>query len=73
LIAEAYRQVSDQQLQLDRLRAVMQAIAAQELLVVPIAKLTPFAFPLFVERIRSRLSTEKFEQRLERLQREAFG
>jgi ATP-dependent Lhr-like helicase len=51
----------------------MQAIAAQELMVVPIAKLTPFAFPLFVERIRSRLSTEKFEQRLERLQREAFG
>jgi ATP-dependent Lhr-like helicase len=73
LIAEAYRQVSDQQLQLDRLRAVMQAIAVQELMVVPIAKLTPFAFPLFVERIRSRLSTEKFEQRLERLQREAFG
>jgi ATP-dependent Lhr-like helicase len=73
LLAQAYREVQEQQLQLERLRDVMRRIAAHEFLVVPIPKLTPFAFPLFIERIQSRLSTEKFEQRIERLQREAFS
>jgi ATP-dependent helicase Lhr and Lhr-like helicase len=73
LLAQAYREVRDQQLQLDRLRAVMDTMAAQECLHVHIPRLTPFAFPLYVERIRSRLSTEKFEQRIARLQREVFG
>ncbi|HVG02332.1 MAG TPA: helicase-related protein, partial [Nitrospira sp.] len=72
LLAQAYREVQDQQLQLDRLRAVMDAIAEQECLHMRIPRLTPFAFPLYVERIRSRLSTEKFEQRIARLQREVF-
>jgi ATP-dependent Lhr-like helicase len=73
LLAQAYREVRDQQLQLDRLRAVMDRMASQECLHVHIPRLTPFAFPLYVERIRSRLSTEKFEQRIARLQREVFG
>lgn len=73
LLAQAYREVQDQQLQLDRLRAVMTTMAGQECLHVHIPRLTPFAFPLYVERIRSRLSTEKFEQRIARLQREVFS
>ena len=73
LLAQAYREVRDQQLQLDRLRTVMGSIADQECLHVRIPRLTPFAFPLYVERIQSRLSTEKFEQRIARLQREVFG
>ena len=73
LLAQAYREVQDQQLQLDRLRAVMHSIAERECLHVHIPRLTPFAFPLYVERIRSRLSTEKFEQRIARLQREVFS
>jgi hypothetical protein len=52
---------------------VMSSIAGQECLHVRIPRLTPFAFPLYAERIRSRLSTEKFEQRIARLQREVFS
>ena len=73
LLAQAYREVQDQQLQLNRLRAVMHSIAERECLHVQIPRLTPFAFPLYVERIRSRLSTEKFDQRIARLQREVFS
>ncbi len=72
LLTQAYREVYEQPLQLDRLRSVMAAIAGHKLLHIPVARLTPFAFPLFVERIRSRLSTENFEQRIARLQREVF-
>jgi ATP-dependent Lhr-like helicase len=72
LLAQAFREVSDRQLQIDRLRGLMRRMSEQELLIVPIPRLTPFAFPLYVERIKSRLSTEKLEQRLARLQREVF-
>lgn len=72
LLMQAYREVRELQLELDRLRAVMQRIADHEFLYVPITRLTPFAFPLYAERIRSRLSTEKFERRIARLQREVF-
>ena len=72
LLAQAFRDVNDRQLQIDRLRGLMQRMGEQELVIVPILRLTPFAFPLYVERIKSRLSTEKLEQRLARLQREVF-
>ncbi len=72
LLAQAYREVRELQLDLDRLRAVMKRIADHEFLYVPITRLTPFAFSLYTERIRSRLSTEKFERRIARLQREVF-
>lgn len=72
LLRQAYHEVLHEQLELGRLRSVMQGIAEQEYLYVPIARLTPFSFPLYVERIRSRLSTEKFERRIARLQREVF-
>ena len=73
LLAQAHREVQERQLQLDRLRAMMGSIAEQECLHVRISRITPFAFHLYVERIRSRLSTEKFEQRIARLEREVFG
>lgn len=72
LLAQAFREVHDRQLQIDRLRGLMRRMGEQELLIVPIPRLTPFAFPLYVERIKSRLSTEKLEQRVARLQREVF-
>jgi ATP-dependent Lhr-like helicase len=50
----------------------MQRIGVGEFIYERIAKLTPFAFPLYVERIKSRLSTETLEERIARLQREIF-
>lgn len=72
LLAQAFREVSKQQLQIDRLRGLMRRMEEQEMVIVPIPRLTPFAFPLYVERIKSRLSTEQLEQRVARLQREVF-
>jgi len=72
LLTQAFREVRQVQLELDRLQAVMQRMAKQEYLYVPVTRLTPFAFSLYTERMRSRLSTEKFEQRMARLQREVF-
>ncbi|MGZ9132834.1 MAG: DNA ligase-associated DEXH box helicase, partial [Nitrospira sp.] len=72
LLAQAYHEVRELQLELDRLQSVMKGIAEQEFLYVPITQLTPFSFSLYTERIRSRLSTEKFERRIVRLQREVF-
>lgn len=72
LLMQAYDEVREQQLDLDRLKALMQDIAVREFLYMPITRLTPFAFPLYAERIRSRLSTEKFEQRIVRLQRDVL-
>ena len=72
LLTQAFREVRELQLELDRLRSVMQAIAEHEYLYVPTTRLTPFAFSLYTERIRSRLSTETFERRIARLQREVF-
>ena len=73
LLRQAYREVSERQLELGRLRSVMQAIGQKEFVYRRIERLTPFAFPLYVERIRSRLSTEQLEQRIARLRREAFA
>ncbi len=72
LLAQAYREVCESQLELDRLKSVMKGIADQEFLYVLSTRLTPFAFSLYTERIRSRLSTETFERRIARLQREVF-
>jgi ATP-dependent Lhr-like helicase len=73
LLHQAYREVSERQLELARLRSVMQRIGAGEFIYKRIEKLTPFAFPLYVERIKSRLSTETLEERIARLQREVFA
>jgi ATP-dependent Lhr-like helicase len=73
LLRQAYREVSERQLELARLRSVMQRIGAGEFIYKRIEKLTPFAFPLYVERIKSRLSTETLEERIARLQREVFA
>ncbi|MEO7859745.1 MAG: ligase-associated DNA damage response DEXH box helicase [Nitrospirales bacterium] len=72
LLAQAYQEVRQLQLELDRLQSVMRRIADQEFLYVPITRLTPFGFSLYAERIRSRLSTETFERRIARLQRQVF-
>ncbi len=72
LLLQAYGEVLEQQLELDRLRSVMRGIAEYDYLYTSVTRLTPFAFSLYTERIRSRLSTEKFERRMARLQREIF-
>lgn len=67
LLTQARREVLEQELDLSRLRAALERIAASELDWRCLERPSPFAFPLMVERLRERLSTEKLSERLARM------
>lgn len=67
LLAQAEAEVLAQELDLQRLGATLQRLAALPLDLVELQAPSPFALPLMVERLREQLSTEKLEDRLARL------
>jgi ATP-dependent helicase Lhr and Lhr-like helicase len=67
LLTQAETEVMEQELELGRLRHCLERIAKRELQLVDIEKPTPFAFPLMVERLREKLSTEKLSDRIARM------
>lgn len=67
LLAQAREEVLERQLELQRLRAVLAAVAGWEVLYREPARLTPLAFPLWADRLRNRLSTERWQDRIERM------
>jgi ATP-dependent Lhr-like helicase len=67
LLAQAESEVLAQELDLQRLRATLQRLAALPLDRVELKAPSPFALPLMVERLREQLTTEKLEDRLARL------
>ncbi len=71
LLAQAESEVLAQELELQRLRATLQRLAALPLDLVELKAPSPFALPLMVERLREQLTTEKLEDRLARLLAEA--
>jgi ATP-dependent Lhr-like helicase len=66
LLAQAQREVLEQELELPRLEAVLAAIAARPLHLHQPASLTPLAFPLWAEGLRGQLSTEDWRTRVAR-------
>jgi ATP-dependent Lhr-like helicase len=71
LLGQAEQEVLAQELELGRLQAVLQRLAASALDLVPLQTASPFCLPLMVERLREQLSTEKLNDRLQRLLAEA--
>ncbi|MBT9487341.1 MAG: ligase-associated DNA damage response DEXH box helicase [Rubrivivax sp.] len=71
LLGQAEQEVLAQELELGRLQAVLQRLAASALDLVPLRSASPFCLPLMVERLREQLSTEKLNDRLQRLLAEA--
>ncbi len=71
LLGQAEREVLSQELEVSRLAATLQRLAALPLQTVVLAAPSPFALPLLVERLREQLSTEKLKDRLDRLLAEA--
>ena len=67
LLAQASREVLEDQLEIQRLRAVLQRAAGQTLLLMPLERFSPLAFPLWVERQRNRVSTESWRDRVQRM------
>jgi ATP-dependent Lhr-like helicase len=67
LLQEAREEVLTFQLEEDRLRKALKRIAGSQIFLEKPAKATPFAFPIIVDRLRARLSSEKIEDRIARM------
>lgn len=67
LIRQARREVLDQQLDMGRMRAALEAAQRQRIVLVDTERFSPLAFPLWSERQRHRLSTEKWHERVQRM------
>ncbi|MGQ0649323.1 MAG: helicase-related protein, partial [Gemmatimonadaceae bacterium] len=67
LVVQAHREVLQHQFELARLESALVRLGAAELLVRDISHPTPLSFPLFIDRLGSRLSTEDLITRVERM------
>jgi ATP-dependent Lhr-like helicase len=67
LLQQAYEEVMTFQLEEARLRAALERINRQKIRFSQPPKATPFSFPIIVDRLRERLSSEKLEDRVARM------
>ena len=67
LLQQAFEEVMDFQLEEARLRKALTRIASQKILITYPDKPSPFAFPIMVDRMREKLSTENLEDRIKRM------
>ncbi|MEP7087795.1 MAG: DNA ligase-associated DEXH box helicase, partial [Gemmatimonadota bacterium] len=68
LLTQAHREVLERQLERSRLGRTLQRIAGAEVVVTSPPRITPLAFPLWVDRNRERVSSEKLADRIRRMQ-----
>ncbi|RNC79932.1 MAG: ligase-associated DNA damage response DEXH box helicase [Balneola sp.] len=68
LIRQAFDEVMFFQLDEIRLRKVMMKIQKQEIVLNHTERFTPYAFPIMVDRLRGKLSSEKLIDRIKRMQ-----
>jgi ATP-dependent Lhr-like helicase len=68
LLLQAHREVLEQQLERSRLGRTLARLAASRVTVVELERPSPLAFPLMVERMREKLSSEKLADRVRRMQ-----
>jgi ATP-dependent Lhr-like helicase len=67
LLAQAAAETLAQELDVERLQRCLARMAAGQISFTRPPRLTPFAFPLMVERLRERVTTEQLHQRVLRL------
>jgi ATP-dependent Lhr-like helicase len=67
LLAQAEAEVLAQELELGRLRRTLAQMRARRQVWKELQRPSPFAFPLLVERLREKLSTERLGAQIERL------
>lgn len=68
LLDQARREVLEQQLEAGRLANALRRIAESELVVRPIARMTPLAFPLWAARLqKTQVSNESWTTRVQRM------
>ncbi|MGM9490102.1 ligase-associated DNA damage response DEXH box helicase [Ideonella sp. YS5] len=67
LLGQAESEALSQELEIGRLRGVLDDMSSRVIRWVELKAPSPFSLPLMVERLRERLSNEKLKDRLERL------
>jgi len=68
LLQQAFEEVMDFQLEEARLRKALDRIAFQKIVITTPELPTPFAFPIMVDRTREKLTSEKLEDRIKKMQ-----
>ena len=66
-IRQAFQEVLDYQLAEPQLRKALDRINLQRKVIMKLKKPSPLCFPLLVDRARAQLSSEKLEQRVEKM------
>lgn len=69
LLKQAYEEVKYFQLEEERLRLALRRIEKQEKVITYPENPTPLAFPIMVDRLRERISSEKLADRVAKMQR----
>lgn len=70
LIEQAFDEVLQVQLDEARIRRALQRIRSQEVVFREVDRFSPFAFPIYVDRLRERMSSEKLIDRVMKMQKE---
>ncbi|WP_153556392.1 ligase-associated DNA damage response DEXH box helicase [Roseimaritima sediminicola] len=68
LLEQARREVLDTQLEAGRMLAALDRLEDCDVRIVDPPKLTPLAFPLLVDKLRERVSSETLAERIQRMQ-----
>ncbi|MBA3649130.1 MAG: ligase-associated DNA damage response DEXH box helicase [Chitinophagales bacterium] len=68
LLRQCYQEVLDFQLEELRLRKALMRINTQKIILKYPQRPTPFAFPIMVDRMREKLTSEKLEERVKKMQ-----
>ena len=67
LLQQAFEEVMDFQLEEARLRKALERISTQKIILTSPEKPTPLAFPIMVDRLREKLTSERLEDRIKRM------
>jgi ATP-dependent Lhr-like helicase len=67
LLLQAFEEVMDFQLEEVRLRRALDRISHQKIIITEPDLPTPFAFPIMVDRMREKLTSEKLEDRIKKM------
>ncbi|HZH08490.1 MAG TPA: ligase-associated DNA damage response DEXH box helicase, partial [Lautropia sp.] len=67
LLTQAEEEVLRQELDVDRLEQALARMRGSRLSLQVLPRPSPFGFPLLIERLREKLSTEKLKDRIERM------
>jgi len=67
LFRQAYEEVMDFQLEEARMRRALERINHQKILITYPDKPTPFAFPIMVDRLREKLTSEQLKDQIKRM------